>query len=77
MNTGDPWLGGDLPDVTSEYYLPILEEVKEQLGAPGNEVPRGEPWNVTVPTSLVILRADNALPKWKKDEDGNWIPDEG
>lgn len=77
MNTGNPWLCGELPDVTSEYYLPIVEEIKEQLGAPGDEVPRWDHWEVTVPTSLVIIRADGSLPRWKKDEEGKWVLDEG
>lgn len=34
----------------------------------------GEPWDVTIPTSLVWLQKDAKLPEWKQDENGNWVP---
>jgi len=76
MKTGDVWQGGELPEIDNDLYLPIIEEMKEHLGAPGDEEPRGKPWNVTVPTTLVRLRPDGTLPQWVKDEKGNWIPEE-
>lgn len=77
MQTGEVWNGGELPDVSSELYVSIAKELSEQLGRPGNEVPEGEPWEVRVPTTLVKLRQDQELPKWKKDDDGNWIEENG
>ena len=78
MITGETWEGGDPGDIVSSLYVPIIEEMRAQLGAPGKEepVPVDEPWNVTVPTSLVRLRPDGSLPRWIKDEKGNWIPAE-
>ena len=74
MDTGETWNGGELPDVTSNLYVPIVEEIREQLNAPGDEVPQGEPWEVRVPTRLVYLRQDSSLPKWEKNAEGNWVP---
>jgi hypothetical protein len=76
LATGDVWAGGEPPPITSPLYVPIIEEISEQLGVPGNELPQGEPWEVQVPTSLVLVRADRSLPKWKKEDDGDWAPDE-
>ena len=69
---GDPWLGGSLPSISDDLYLPIAEELAEKLGRPGDEVPVGEPWEVRVPTTLVKLRADDKLPRWQKQTDGSW-----
>lgn len=76
MSTGEIWQGADPPPISSETYVPIIAELAEQLGAPGNEVAQGDPWDVNVPTSLVLLRADRSLPAWHKGPDGHWIPDE-
>ncbi len=75
LATGDPWIGGEIPDVASELYVPIVQELRESLGAPGDEVAQGAPWSVTLPTSLVLLRSDGSLPRWRKNEDGAWIPE--
>jgi hypothetical protein len=76
MATGDVWEGGEQPAISSDLYVPIIDELSEQLGAPTNEVPTGEPWDVHVPTSLVLLREGRDTPSWHKDDDGNWVPDE-
>ncbi len=70
---GDPWMGGPLPAISDDTYLPIAEEIAEKLGRPGNEVPVGEPWAVRVPTTLVRLRPDDQLPVWQKQPDGTWV----
>ena len=70
---GDPWLGGSLPAISDDTYLPIAEEIAEKLGRPGNEIPVGEPWEVRVPTTLVKLRPDDKLPQWQKQADGTWV----
>ena len=77
MLTGELWEGGQLPQIGSDLYVPIIEEMMEQLGAPGSEIPEGDPWLVKVPTSLVRLREDGSLPKWRKDNEGNWVTHEG
>ncbi len=74
--TGEIWEGGELPGITDDTYLPMVDEMRERLGAPDGKDPWGEPWYVTVPTSLIRLRPDGSLPRWEKDEHGNWVPDE-
>ena len=70
---GEPWFGGSLPAISDSTYLPIADELAERLGRPGTEIPVGDPWEVRVPTTLVKLRADDALPTWEKQEDGSWV----
>ncbi|MDF1781668.1 MAG: hypothetical protein P1U67_10260 [Alcanivoracaceae bacterium] len=74
MNFGEPWMGGPLPPITSELYLPIVDEISERLDRPGDEIPEGDPWEVRFPTSLVRLRDDGSLPSWEKNGEGNWVP---
>jgi hypothetical protein len=73
MSTGKPWQGGEMAGVNSKSYLPIVEEIRAQTGAPGHEVPEGDPWDVTLPTTLVYLRPQPTLPSWEQDEDGRWV----
>jgi hypothetical protein len=73
MTTGELWNGGPLPHIHGKLYLPIADELAEQLGRPGREVAQGGPWTVRVPTTLVRLRADDKLPKWQQDAQGNWV----
>jgi hypothetical protein len=75
VDTGLIWDGGDPPDISSNQYLPIATEVAEAEGRPGQEVAVGDPWNVHLPTTLVKLRPDDKLPKWKQVGD-DWVPDE-
>jgi|GEM_PF-1141610 len=74
MNFGEPWMGGPLPPITSDLYLPIADEIAERLDRPGDEFPEGEPWEVRFPTSLVRLRDDGSLPSWEKNAAGEWKP---
>lgn len=70
---GEPWFGGSLPAISDGTYLPIADELAERLGRPGDEIPVGLPWEVRVPTTLVKLRPDDALPSWVKQPDGTWV----
>jgi hypothetical protein len=72
LETGQIWSGGPPPTVNSELYVPIVKEIQEAEGAPGEEVPEGEPWPVVLPTTLVSLRANSDLPEWKK-VDEEWV----
>ncbi|HEY0652307.1 MAG TPA: hypothetical protein VGD65_04225, partial [Chryseosolibacter sp.] len=74
MTFGEVWNGGPLPAISSPLYLPIAVELAERLDRPGSEIPEGDPWEVRVPTTLVKLKADDALPQWQKDAQGNWLP---
>jgi hypothetical protein len=60
----EPWLGGDLPSIGDPLYLPITEEIRQKTGGSQGEVPQGDPWEITVPTDQVYLRADDELPEW-------------
>lgn len=72
LETGEIWEGGDPPPVTSGDYLNIVDEIKERQNAPGVEVPVGKPWEVRIPTTLILLRRKDSLPAWKKNPDGSW-----
>ena len=64
LETGQVWNGGELPMCTDPLYVSIVTEMKEQEGAPGDEIAVGLPWDVTLPTTLVKLRSDDRLPNW-------------
>lgn len=76
LDTGQVWNGGDIPPIGNPLYVDILEEVRERQKAPGKEIPIFESWDVRLPTTLVRLAPDSALPRWEKDEAGNWHPAE-
>jgi hypothetical protein len=75
LETGEIWDGGDVPTVNSQMYVSIIKEIQAQEGAPGSETPQGDPWEVTLPTTLVKLRADDKLPSWGWDNSNppEWI----
>lgn len=73
MTYGEIWNGGPLPAISNPLYLPIADEIAERLDRPGDEIPQGDPWLVRIPTTLVHLRADDKLPKWQQDANGDWV----
>lgn len=73
MTYGEVWNGGPLPAISNPLYLPIADEIAERLDRPGDEIPQGEPWLVRIPTTLVHVRADDKLPKWQQDANGDWV----
>jgi hypothetical protein len=81
--TGLPWLGGDLPPIgdrtQSPLYLDIAEEIKALTGGGTTgetETPVGEPWEYSLPTTLIKLRDDDGLPEWHRiGPDGKENPD--
>lgn len=75
MTYGEIWSGGPLPTISSPLYVPIAEEIAERLDRPGDEVPEGAPWLVRIPTTLVRLRSDDQLPRWHRNQDGDWVED--
>jgi hypothetical protein len=73
LNCGLPWLGGELPTVGDKtqppLYLDIADEIRALTGGgePGETaVPIGDPWEYTLPTGLVMLRANATLPEWHR-----------
>jgi hypothetical protein len=70
---GEIWNGGPLPTISNPLFLPIADEIAERLDRPGDEIPQGDPWLVRIPTTLVRLRPDDQLPKWRQDANGEWV----
>ena len=64
QETGDIWMGEEIPDMFSDFYVSIIEEIKARNFAPGKEVCVSE-WDVKLPTTLVMLKEDETLPEWK------------
>ena len=73
LNCGLPWLGGGLPvlgdKAQTPLYLDIADEIRALTGGgePGETaIPVGDPWEYTLPTGLLMLRADDSLPEWHR-----------
>lgn len=65
FQTGEIWEGNDPPLVDDELYVPIVDEIAENLGRldGGIVYPEGAlPWEVRVPTSLVLLQDIDEIP---------------
>ncbi|SHH72129.1 hypothetical protein SAMN04488109_4955 [Chryseolinea serpens] len=73
QETGEVWMGKAMPDMFSEQYVSIINEINERNFAPGEEKCMVE-WDVKLPTTLVMLKEDEVLPEWKPV--GNCVPDE-
>lgn len=77
LETGELWNGSAPLDITSQTYLPIMKEIQERDAVPGTETPYGDAWEVRMPTSLVAVRDDGKLPRWKEVPagSGKWVED--
>ena len=74
LETGEPWSGGELPEVTSPLYVDIVEEIKDRNLAPAGETAVGEPWEVELPTDLVeLLQEGSPPPQWVRNEEGQYV----
>lgn len=65
LQTGVIWNGNDPPLMNDDLYVPIIDEITEKLGAPEamTAYPEGsEPWDVHVPTSLVLVQDLGEIP---------------
>lgn len=63
--TGIIWDGNDVPLIGDDLYVPIIKEITENLGKLDDGVPYpadSKPWEVTVPTSLVVLQDLEEIP---------------
>jgi len=56
LATGEPWEGGEAPALGDPLYLPLYEEIRRAQDDTLGGTPDGEPWEFTVPTSLVYLK---------------------
>lgn len=63
QETGEVWMGEEVPDMFGANYVSIIKEVKGADLAPADEVLVAE-WSVVLPTTLVVLRTDSSLPTW-------------
>lgn len=61
--TGDVWMGEEIPDMFSSQYVTIIAEIKARNAEPEDEVCVAE-WDVRLPTTLVMLKEDADLPEW-------------
>ena len=58
------WRGGPRPTIGNDLYVSITEEMRRQTDDLAGATPEGEPWEYTLPTTLVWLQPDSALPKF-------------
>ncbi len=64
LATREPWEGGTTPIIGDPLYLPLFEEIHKQQDDLKGAKPEGEPWEFTVPTSLVWLQGSkDELPR--------------
>ena len=56
------WMGGDRPTLEDDLFESIADEMREQTDDLAGAVAEGEPWEFTIPTQLVWLQGDPALP---------------
>lgn len=66
--TGDVWMGEEIPDMFSKQYVSIIAEIKARNATPDEEVCVAE-WEVRLPTTLVMLKDDAKLPEWKPEKE--------
>lgn len=62
---GQIWEGGDPPLRDDDTYVPIVDEIAENLGKLDDGVPYPEgsgPWEVRIPTSLVVVQNLEEIP---------------
>ena len=66
QESGELWEGQDLPTLDDELFISIVDEIKE-ASVGGYSEPVGEPWEVTVPTNMVILNSSTTpeLPNYE------------
>ncbi len=62
MNTAEIWAGGEAPVMDDELFVSIAAELKAQADIVEPDMLTGEEWEITVPTSLVMLQENSTLP---------------
>jgi hypothetical protein len=78
LMTGQIWGGGGLPSIGDKTYVHIVDEIKANTGGADDwdpewdKKPEAAPWEITVPTSLIKLRKDGALPGWERKDPTKW-----
>jgi hypothetical protein len=74
LQFGAIWNGNDAPLYGDDLYVPVIQEVTENLGKleDGKPYPEGsKPWEVKVPTSLVLVQDLEEIPGIRDALTGN------
>jgi hypothetical protein len=58
------WGGGDRPTLDDPLYRSVAQEMKNRTDDLAGATPEGEPWEFTIPTTLVWLQPDSTLPSF-------------
>ena len=61
-HNGAIWQGGDPPHLNDPLFISLADELREQTDDLQNATAEGDPWEVVLPTTLVYLQPDAALP---------------
>lgn len=56
------WKGGPTPTINDPLYKSIADEIRNQTDDLAGAKPEGDPWEFTMPTTLVWLQGDSKLP---------------
>ena len=56
------WQGGGVPTIDDPLYKSIADELRAQTDDLAGATAEGDPWEFTVPTTLVWLQPDGTLP---------------
>jgi hypothetical protein len=70
------WEGNDAPLIDDDLYVPVVDEIAENLGKLDEGVPYpadGRPWEVRIPTSLVLVQNLDEVPGIRDVLTGNAI----
>lgn len=68
LHTAEIWTGGEMPTINNRLYVSIVDEMMAAADADlANAIPVGEPWEVKLPTELVMLQEDATLPDWSDE----------
>jgi hypothetical protein len=59
LATREPWEGGAAPVIGDPLYLPLYQELRKQQDDLYGATPEGDPWEFTLPTSLVYIHGSS------------------
>jgi hypothetical protein len=62
LATREPWEGGPSPVIGDPLFIPLYQEVHNRQDNLAGSLPEGEPWEFSLPTSLVYLETGKPLP---------------
>ena len=61
-NNGAIWNGGEPPRLNDPMFISLADELRNLTDDLQGATPEGDPWQVILPTTLVYLQKDAALP---------------